>query len=67
MSPRLRSSAEGARNQSERPAPAFELLESKLLPTQGSGGAVLREALIEVMEASTRGPGRVPVRRPGLG
>ena len=69
MSTRLRSSAERAANQSvksaparrrrsdhERPAPAFELLESKLLPPQGPAGAVSREALIDVMERATAVP-----------
>ena len=69
MSTRLRSSAEPAANQSvesaparrrrgdhERPAPAFELLESKLLPPQGPGGAVSRAALIDVMERATAVP-----------
>jgi hypothetical protein len=66
---RLRSSAERAANQSvksaparrtrsdhERPAPAFELLESKLLPPQGPAGAASREALIDVMERATAVP-----------
>ena len=69
MSTRPRSSAARAANQSvkpaptrhrpgdhERPAPAFELLESKLLPPQGSAGAVSREALIDVIERATAVP-----------
>ncbi len=34
------------------PAPPFELLESKLLPPQGRGGAVVREEVISSLEAS---------------
>jgi len=34
------------------PALAFELLESKLLPPQGRGGAVSRDALIDVVESA---------------
>ena len=66
MSTRLQSSAEPAAKSSatsqrtngghERPAPAFELLESKLLPPQGPGGAVSRQALIEVIERATAVP-----------
>jgi LuxR family maltose regulon positive regulatory protein len=69
VSPRLRSSADHTANQSaqavpgrrgrsdhDRPAPAFELLESKLLPPQGPGGTVSREALIDVIEHSTAVP-----------
>ena len=69
LATRLRSSAEPAANPSvkaaparrrrgdhQRPAPAFELLESKLLPPQGRGGAVSREALIEVMEGAPAVP-----------
>lgn len=65
----LRSSAERTANQSvrsaparrrrsdhERPAPAFELLESKLLPPQGPAGSVSREALIDVIERATAVP-----------
>ena len=69
MSTRHRSSAERAAAQSvksapprrrrtdhDRPAPAFELLESKLLPPQGPGGAVSREALIEGIESAREVP-----------
>jgi ATP/maltotriose-dependent transcriptional regulator MalT len=44
------------RSDHERPAPAFELLESKLLPPQGPAGSVSREALIDVMERATAVP-----------
>ena len=69
MPTRLRLSAERSADQSvksaparrrrsdhERPAPAFELLASKLLPPQGPAGAVSREALIDVMERATAVP-----------
>ena len=66
VSTRLHSSAEPAVSSSatsrrtngghERPAPAFELLASKLLPPQGPGGAVSRQALIEVIERATAVP-----------
>ena len=61
MSSRLGSSAGRAaqqqRNDRERPAPPFELLESKLLPPQGRIGAVSRDALIDVID----GVATVPV------
>ena len=69
MSTRAGSSAERAAKQSvksaparrqrtddERPAPPFELLQSKLLPPQGPAGAVSRDALIEVIERAATVP-----------
>ena len=80
MQSRLRSSAEPAANPSvksmparrrrgdhERPAPAFELLESKLLPPQGPGGAVSREALIDAMEGASEVPVVFVSAGPGWG
>jgi LuxR family transcriptional regulator, maltose regulon positive regulatory protein len=77
---RLRLSAERSANQAvksaparrrrsdhERPAPAFELLESKLLPPQGPAGAVSREALIDVMERATAVPVVLLSAGPGWG
>ena len=68
MSTRVGSSAERAANQSvqfapqhrrsdhERSSPPFELLESKLLPPQGPGGPVSRDALIERLESAAGVP-----------
>ena len=50
------ASARRRRSDHKRPAPAFELLESKLLPPQGPGGAVSREALIDVLESADAVP-----------
>jgi LuxR family transcriptional regulator, maltose regulon positive regulatory protein len=52
----VQSAPQRRRSDRERPAPPFDLLESKLLPPQGPAGVVSRDALIERLEGAARFP-----------
>ena len=67
MATDLRSTRIGRAGESQKAAPAFELLESKLRPPQERSGTVSRAKLIGLLESARETPIVVVSAGPGWG